>query len=79
MREAQAHPATELLRDACCSDHHGGDMNDDGPLTLSSIGEKVTVVIVYEDVDHSGTFTQGDIVRYVSTVPHSSSASQSAR
>ncbi|MEO7038849.1 MAG: sigma factor [Gemmatimonadaceae bacterium] len=70
-RDAQAHPATALLRDACCSDHDGGDRDDDGLLTLSSVGEKVTVVIVYEDVDHSGTFTHGDIVRYVSTVPHS--------
>ncbi len=70
VREAQAHPATALLRDACCSDHDGGDRDDDGLLTLSTIGEKVTVVIVYEDVDHSGTFTHGDIVRYVSTIPH---------
>jgi anti-sigma factor RsiW len=71
VREAQAHPAQSLLRDACCSDHDGGDRDDDGLLTLSTIGEKVTVVIVYEDVDHSGTFTHGDLVRYVSTIPHS--------
>ncbi len=70
VREAQAHPASALLRDACCSDHDGGDRADDGLLTLSSVGEKVTVVIVYEDVDHSGTFTHGDIVRYVSTIPN---------
>lgn len=69
VREAQAHPASSLLRDACCSDHDGGDRPDDGLLTLSSVGEKVTVVIVYEDVDHSGTFTHGDLVRYVSTIP----------
>jgi hypothetical protein len=74
VREAQAHPAQALLRDACCSDHDGGDRPDDGLLTLSTIGEKVTVVIVYEDVDHSGTFTRGDIVRYVSTIPHSAPA-----
>lgn len=78
VREAQAHPATELLRDACCSDHDGGDRNDDGLLTLSTVGEKVTVVIVYEDVDHSGTFTHGDIVRYVSTIPNGAAAPQSA-
>jgi len=47
---------------------------DDGLLTLSTVGEKVTVVIVYEDVDHSGTFTRGDIVRYVSTIPHKAPA-----
>ena len=70
VREAQAHPASGLLRDACCSDHDGGDRADDGLLTVSTPGEKVTVVIVYEDIDHSGTFTHGDIVRYVSTIPH---------
>ncbi|HEY8310958.1 MAG TPA: zf-HC2 domain-containing protein, partial [Gemmatimonadaceae bacterium] len=48
VREAQAHPAKSLLRDACCSDHDGGDRPDDGLLTLSSVGEKVTVVVVYE-------------------------------
>lgn len=79
VREAQAHPATELLRDACCSDHDGGDRNDDGLLTLSTVGEKVTVVIVYEDVDHSGTFTHGDIVRYVSTIPHTTAAAPATR
>jgi len=76
VREAQAHPAQSLLRDACCSDHDGGDRADDGLLTLSTIGEKVTVVIVYEDVDHSGTFSHGDLVRYVSTIPHSAPAAR---
>ena len=79
VRDAQAHPAGALLRDACCSDHDGGDRPDDGLLTLSSVGEKVTVVVVYEDVDHSGTFTHGDIVRYVSTIPHGTPAAHRAR
>ena len=79
VREAQAHPATSLLRDACCSDHDGGDREDDGLLTLSSVGEHVTVVIVYEDADHSGTFTHGDIVRYVSTIPHGSANAHPVR
>jgi hypothetical protein len=79
VREAQAHPATSLLRDACCGDHDGGDRDDDGLLTLSSVGQKVTVVIVYEDVDHSGTFTHGDIVRYVSTVPNGSANAHPVR
>jgi anti-sigma factor RsiW len=43
VREAQAHPATQLLRDACCSDHDGGDRDDDGLLTLSTVGEKVSL------------------------------------
>jgi hypothetical protein len=79
VQDAQAHPAKSLLRDACCSDHDGGDRPDDGLLTLSSVGEKVTVVVVYEDVDHSGTFTHGDIVRYVSTIPHGTAVAHSAR
>jgi hypothetical protein len=78
VREAQVHPAKSLLRDACCSDHDGGDRPDDGLLTLSSVGEKVTVVVVYEDVDHSGTFTHGDIVRYVSTIPRGATVAHSA-
>jgi anti-sigma factor RsiW len=78
VRDAQSHPASALLRDACCSDHDGGDRPDDGLLTLSSVGEKVTVVVVYEDVDHSGTFTHGDIVRYVSTIPHGTPAAPRA-
>lgn len=78
VREAQAHPALALLRDACCSDHDGGAQPDDGLLTLSTVGEKVTVVIVYEDVDHSGTFTHGDIVRHLSTIPHTGSAAKPA-
>ena len=79
VREAQTHPAASLLRDACCSDHDGGDRDDDGLLTVSSVGEKVTVVIVYEDKDRSGTFTRGDIVRYVSTIPRSVPTVHSAR
>jgi hypothetical protein len=79
VREAQSHPAQSLLRDACCSDHDGGDRPDDGLLTLSSVGEKVTVVIVYEDVDRTGTFTHGDIVRYVSTIPHGTPVAHSTR
>lgn len=79
VREAQAHPASSLLRDACCSDHDGGDRPDDGLLTLSSVGEKVTLVIVYEDVDHSGTFTHGDIVRYVSTIPNGTAIAHRVR
>jgi hypothetical protein len=79
VREAHAHPASSLLRDACCSDHDGGDRPDDGLLTLSSVGEKVTVVIVYEDVDRSGTFTHGDIVRYVSTTPRGTPVARGVR
>ncbi len=70
VRDAQAYPASTLLRDACCGDHDGGNHSDDGLLTLSRPGETVTVVIVYEDVDQSGTFTRGDIVRYTSAIPN---------
>lgn len=66
VRAAQAHEAPEVVRDACCEDHDGGDFPDDGLLTLSLPGERVTVVVIYEDIDHSGTFTPGDIMRYVS-------------
>jgi hypothetical protein len=39
----------------------------------------VTVVIVYEDVDRSGTFTHGDIVRYVSTTPRGTPVARGVR
>ena len=79
VRDAQAHPAVSLMRDACCSDHDGGDRPDDGLLTLSSAGEQVMAVIVYEDVDRSGSFTYGDIVRYVSTMPHGTAVAHRTR
>jgi hypothetical protein len=59
----------EVVRDACCEDHDGGAYADDGLLTLNLPGERVAVVVIYEDVDGSGTFTPGDIVRYVSKTP----------
>jgi len=69
VREARASASHELVRDVCCEDHDGGDIPDDGLLTVSRPGERVLLVIVYEDVDHSGTFSPGDIVRYVSISP----------
>jgi hypothetical protein len=67
---AHVDPQGAILRDACCRDHDGGDLADDGLLTLSRPGERVTVVVVYEDVDRSGTFTPGDVVRYISSAAH---------
>lgn len=66
MVSAARERSDEVVRDACCQDHDGGEFPDDGLLTLSLPGERVAVVIIYEDVDDSGTFTPGDIVRYVS-------------
>lgn len=69
MVSAARERSDEVVRDACCQDHDGGERPDDGLLTLSLPGERVAVVIIYEDVDASGTFTPGDIVRYVSRRP----------
>jgi anti-sigma factor RsiW len=66
VRDARLHPDSSTLRDSCCGDHDGGDSDDDGVLTVSNHGQRVVLVVLYEDVDHSGTFTPGDIVRYVS-------------
>jgi len=66
----------EVVRDACCEDHDGGEYPDDGLLTLNLPGERVAVVVIYEDVDGSGTFTPGDIVRYVSKTPRRSILTQ---
>ena len=66
---AQPRLIRALLRDTCCSDHDGGDRDDDGLLTVSSVGQKVTVV----------TFTRGNIVRYVSRIPLGMPTVHSAR
>jgi hypothetical protein len=66
VRAARDNPNGEVLRDRCCQDHDGGERADDGLLTISRPGERVAVVVVYEDVDRSGTFTPGDIIRHVS-------------
>lgn len=58
-----------VQRDVCCGDYDGGGLPDDGLFTLSRPDETVRWVVVYEDVDGSGTYTEGDVLRYRSPDP----------
>ena len=69
LREAENAGDDEVVRDICCADHDGGGLFDDGLFTLSRPDEDVRFVVVYEDVDGSGTLTPGDILRHVSSRP----------
>jgi hypothetical protein len=53
-------------QDICCWDLDGGGRSDDGVMTLSSAGELLDCVVLYDDRDRSRSFTQGDAVRYIS-------------
>jgi hypothetical protein len=50
--------------DRCCQDLDGGGDADDGLVVVSRRGEAVHRLAVYEDLDGSGSFTPGDIVRF---------------
>lgn len=50
-------------RDVCCWDLDGGGAGDDGVFTVSRRGQVVQCVVLYDDVDRSGSYTRGDLVR----------------
>ena len=49
--------------DRCCYDLDGGGEADDGVVVLAERDAKVHKLRIYEDVDRSGSFTEGDLVR----------------
>ncbi|HKT61069.1 MAG TPA: hypothetical protein VJQ46_13545 [Gemmatimonadales bacterium] len=49
--------------DRCCFDLDGGGAADDGVTLLAERDAKVHHLRLYEDHDHSGTFSPGDLVR----------------
>ena len=53
-----------ITMDRCCYDLDGGGSADDGVLVVTRGGEAVRRIAVYEDRDHSGSLTPGDIVRF---------------
>jgi len=52
-----------VVVDRCCYDLDGGGEPDDGVIVLAERDAKVHQLRVYEDLDDSGDFTAGDIVR----------------
>jgi hypothetical protein len=49
--------------DRCCYDLDGGGDADDGVVVLAERDARVHQLRIYEDLDGSGTFTGGDLVR----------------
>jgi hypothetical protein len=49
--------------DRCCYDLDGGGDADDGVVVLAERDARVHRLRIYEDLDRSGTFTEGDLVR----------------
>jgi hypothetical protein len=52
-----------VVVDRCCYDLDGGGEADDGVVVLAARDAKVHQLRIYEDLDHSGSFTAGDLVR----------------
>jgi hypothetical protein len=52
-----------VVVDRCCYDLDGGGDADDGVIVLAERDAKVHQLRIYEDLDGSGSFTSGDLVR----------------
>jgi hypothetical protein len=52
-----------VMVDRCCYDLDGGGDTDDGVVVLAERDAKVHQLRIYEDLDGSGGFTAGDLVR----------------
>ena len=55
--------ASTVTVDRCCYDLDGGGEPDDGVVVLAERDSRVHRLRVYEDLDGSGSFTPGDLVR----------------
>jgi len=53
----------QIVVDRCCYDLDGGGDADDGVLILAQRNARVHRLRVYEDLDGSGSYTAGDLVR----------------
>jgi hypothetical protein len=53
-----------VVVDRCCYDLDGGIAADDGLLVLADRKERVRRIAVYEDLDGSRSFTDGDLIRF---------------
>ena len=57
------HDAPKVTVDRCCYDLDGGGTADDGVVLLARRDAEVRRLRVYEDLDGSGDFSPGDLVR----------------
>ena len=58
------HRRAYVTIDRCCFDLDGGITGDDGVVVRRHPGDPVAQLIVYEDRDHSHSFTPADVVRF---------------
>jgi hypothetical protein len=56
-------PTRDITVDRCCFDLDGGGTADDGVRIVARRDADVRRLRVYEDADHSGSLTPGDVVR----------------
>lgn len=56
-------PPPRLTIDRCCYDLDGGGPADDGVLLLAERDARVHRLRIYEDLDRSGGFSAGDVIR----------------
>ncbi len=56
-------PSRDVVVDRCCYDLDGGGVADDGVIIAAQRNSKVHRLRVYEDRDHSGGFSKGDVIR----------------
>jgi hypothetical protein len=54
----------QVVVDQCCFELDGGGVADDGVLVEADPDESVQRLTIYEDLDGSRSFTEGDIVRF---------------
>jgi len=59
------HHRAYVTIDRCCFDLDGGTAGDDGVVVRRRPGEPVAEIIVYEDLDHSHSFTPADAIRII--------------
>jgi hypothetical protein len=57
------HSPASVTVDRCCYDLDGGGGADDGVVVLAERDARVHQLRIYEDLDRSGTFTEGDLIR----------------
>jgi hypothetical protein len=56
-------PKQDVEVDRCCYDFDGGGKADDGVILVAQRNGEVHRLRVYEDRDHSGGFSKGDLIR----------------
>ncbi len=54
----------DVMVDRCCYDFDGGGEADDGVVAVVQPNGRIRRIAVYEDLDASGSYTSGDLLRF---------------